>query len=118
MKKTLVLFAVVVLSVAVVVLTTVHGQNPNSNSSKFRRASAERRIPNQYIVVLKDDAGDVDTAAMNLARDFNGDRNGGHTYYRALKGFSVRMSEQQALRLANDPRVEFVEEDGVVSLGT
>lgn len=118
MKKTLVLFAVVVMAVAVVVLTTVHGQNPNSNSSKFRRASAEKRIPNQYIVVLKDDVGDVDTVAINLARDFNGDRNGGHTYYRALKGFSVRMSEQQALRLANDPRVEFVEEDGVVSLGT
>jgi subtilisin family serine protease len=28
------------------------------------------------------------------------------------------MPEQQAARLANDPRVEFVEEDGVVSLGT
>lgn len=118
MKKTLALFAFVALSVAVVVLTTVHGQNPNSNSSKFRRASAEKRIPNQYIVVLKDDVGDVETEAINLARDFDGDRNGGHTYHRALKGFSVRMSEQQALRLANDPRVEFVEEDGVVSLGT
>ena len=118
MKKTLVLFAVVAMSVAVVVLTTVHGQNPNSNSSKFRRARAEKRIPNQYIVVLKDDVGDVETEAINLARDFDGDRNGGHTYLRALKGFSVRMSEQQALRLANDPRVEFVEEDGVVSLGT
>ncbi|HEX7773488.1 MAG TPA: S8 family peptidase [Pyrinomonadaceae bacterium] len=118
MKKTLALFALVVISVAVVVLTTVHGQNPNSNSSKFRRARAEKRIPNQYIVVLKDDVGDVETEAFNLARDFDGDRNGGHTYHRALKGFSVRMSEQQALRLANDPRVEFVEEDGVVSLGT
>jgi len=118
MKKTLVLFAVVAMSVAVVVLTTVHGQNPNSNSSKFRRARAEKRIPNQYIVVLKDDVTDVETEAINLARDFDGDRNGGHTYFRALKGFSVRMSEQQALRLANDPRVEFVEEDGVVSLGT
>jgi subtilisin family serine protease len=118
MKKTLALFALVVISVAVVVLTTVHGQNPNSNSSKFRRARAEKRIPNQYIVVLKDDVADVETEAFNLARDFDGDRNGGHTYHRALKGFSVRMSEQQALRLANDPRVEFVEEDGVVSLGT
>ena len=118
MKKTLVLFALVAMSVAVVVLTTVHGQNPNSNSSKFRRVRAEKRIPNQYIVVLKDDVADVETEALNLARDFDGDRNGGHTYHRALKGFSVRMSEQQAIRLANDPRVEFVEEDGVVSLGT
>ena len=106
------------LSVAVVVLTTVHGQNPNSNSSKFRRARAEKRIANQYIVVLKDDVADVETEAFRLARDFDGDRNGGHTYHRALKGFSVRMTEQQAIRLANDPRVEFVEEDGVVSLGT
>jgi subtilisin family serine protease len=118
MKKTLVLFAIVALSIAVVVLTTVHGQNPNSNSSKFRRVHAEKRIANQYIVVLKDDVADVETEAFRLARDFDGDRNGGHTYHRALKGFSVRMSEQQATRLANDPRVEFVEEDGVVSLGT
>src|ERR1044071_7723805 len=118
MKKTLVLFAFVALWLAVVVLTTVHGQNPNSNSSKFRRVRAEKRIPNQYIVVLKDDVADVETEALRLARDFDGDRNGGHTYHRALKGFSVRMSEQQAIRLANDSRVEFVEEDGVVSLGT
>jgi subtilisin family serine protease len=118
MKKTLALFALVVISVAVVVLTTVHGQNPNSNSSKFRRVRADKRIANQYIVVLKDEVTDVEIEAINLARDFDGDRNGGHTYHRALKGFSVRMSEQQAMRLANDPRVEFVEEDGVVSLGT
>ncbi len=118
MKKTLALFALVAVSVAVVVLTTVHGQNPNSNSSKFRRMRADKRIANQYVVVLKDDVNDVDSEAIRLARDFGGDRNGGHTYHRALKGFSVRMSEQQAARLANDPRVEFVEEDGVVSLGT
>jgi subtilisin family serine protease len=118
MKKTLVLFAFVAMCVAVVVLTTVHGQNPNSNSSKFRRVRAEKRIANQYIVVLKDDVEDVEAEALRLARDFGGDRNEGHTYHRALKGFSVRMPEQQALRLANDPRVEFVEEDGVVSLGT
>ena len=116
MKKTLVLFAFVALSVAVVVLTAAHGQN--SNAQKFRRQRAEKRIPNQYIVVLKDDAVDVEGEAIRLARDFGGDRNGGHTYQRALKGFSVRMPEQQALRLAEDPRVEFVEEDGVISLGT
>jgi len=118
MKKTLVLFALIAVSVAVVVLTTVHGQNSNGNSSKFRRMRADKRIANQYIVVLKDDVADVDTEAIRLARDFGGDRGGGHTYQRALKGFSVRMSEQQAARLANDPRVAFVEEDGLVSLGT
>ena len=118
MKKTLALFAFVALSVAVVVLTTAHGQNPNSNSSKFRRLRADKKIPNQYIVVLKNDVGDVDAEALRLAREFGGDRNEGQTYHRALKGFSVRMPEAQAAKLANDPRVEFVEEDGVVSIVT
>jgi subtilisin family serine protease len=80
--------------------------------------SAEQRIPNQYIVVLKDSVGDVDSEAIRLTREFGGDREGGHTYHSAIKGFSVRMPEQQALRLANDPRVAFVEEDGVVNLVT
>ena len=116
MKKTLALFALVFISVAVVVLTSVHGQN--NGLGKLRRQRAEKRIANQYIVVLKDDIGDVDAEALRLARDFGGDRNGGHTYHSAIKGFSVRMPEEQAARLANDPRVDYVEEDGVVSLGT
>jgi subtilisin family serine protease len=116
MKKTLAVFALVAILVAVIVLTAVHGQN--NGGGKFRRLSTDRKIANQYIVVLKDDVADVDGAAHRLARDFGGDRNNGQTYYRALKGFSVRMNEQQALRLADDPQVAFVEEDGVVSLGT
>ncbi len=116
MKKTLAMFALVAISVAVIVLTAVHGQNSNGN--KFRRMSADKRIANQYIVVLKDDVADVDGVAHRLARDFGGDRDNGQTYHRALKGFSVRMNEQQALRLANDPQVAFIEEDSVVSLNT
>ena len=117
MKKTLALFALVAISLAVIVFTVVHGQNSNGNGPKFRRAQADKRIANQYIVVLKDDVNDVDGEAVRLSGAFGGDRNGGHTYNRALKGFSVRMPEQQAARLANDPRVAFVEEDAVVSLG-
>src|SRR5215813_12653005 len=91
-------------------LITVRGQNPN----KFRRTHPDKRIRDQYIVVLKNDA-DPDTESIRLSRDFSGDRNGGQTFRRALKGFSVRMSEQQAMRMADDPRVEFVEEDGEVT---
>jgi subtilisin family serine protease len=118
MKKTLALFVLTALAVAAVVFTAVHGQNANSNLSKFRRLRAEKRIPNQYIVVLKDAVADVEGEAIRLSRDFGGDRNGAYTYQRAVKGFSVRMPQQQALRLADDPQVAFVEEDGVVSLGT
>jgi subtilisin family serine protease len=117
MKKTLALFVLVAISVAVIVFTAVHGQNDNGQG-KFRRQRPDKKIANQYIVVLKDDVADVDAEALRLARDFGGDRNEGHTYHKAIKGFSVRMPEQQAARLANDPRVEYVEEDGVVSLVT
>ena len=99
MKKTLAVFALVAISVAVVVFTSAQSQN---GGPKFRRVRAEKKIANQYIVVLKDDVGDVDGEAFRLARDFGGDRNGGFTYNRAIKGFSVRMNEQQALRLADD----------------
>ena len=115
MKKTLALFALVTISIAAVVLTAVHGQDSNG---KFRRMRADKRIANQYIVVLKDDVADVEGAAIRLSREFGGDRSGGHTYQRAIKGFSVRMPEALAAKLANDPQVAFVEEDGVVSLVT
>lgn len=114
MKKTLAVFALVALAVAAVVFTAAHGQN---GGQKFRRMNADKKIPNQYIVVLKNDVADVESEALRLTRDFGGDRSGGHNYNRALKGFSVRMPEPQALRLANDPRVAFVEEDSIVTLG-
>lgn len=83
------------------------------NSNKFRRANG-KAITGQYIVVLKNDA-DPDVESTRLSRDFGGDRAGGFTYLRAIKGFSVRMNETQAERMAEDPRVEFVEEDSEVT---
>ncbi|HEU4712999.1 MAG TPA: protease inhibitor I9 family protein [Pyrinomonadaceae bacterium] len=115
MKKALTLFALLVVTIAALVFTTAHSQSPNGNSSKLRRIRADKRIANQYIVVLKDDVTDVEAEAVRLSRDFGGDRNGGYTYKHAIKGFSVRMSEERAARLAADPRVAFVEEDGMAS---
>ena len=113
MKKLFALLALILVCTAMLVFITVHGQD--ANAGKFRRASANKRIPNHYVVVLKDNVADVDSEAAKLAQDYSGDRSNEHTYHRALKGFSVRMSEQQATRLAQDPRVAFVEEDGEVT---
>ena len=114
MKRFVVTLVIVIslgVCAAIPSLITVRGQNPN----KFRRA--EKRVAGQYIVVLHNDA-DPDKEAMRIARDYNGDRSEGHTFRRALKGFSIRMSEEAAARLANDPRVDFVEEDGEVTAST
>ncbi|KFA93860.1 hypothetical protein Q664_06755, partial [Archangium violaceum Cb vi76] len=39
-----------------------------------------------------------------------------HVYSRALQGFSATMTEAAALKLSNDPRVRYVEEDAELSL--
>ena len=114
MKRLLVTLGIVFslgLCAAIPSFITVRGQNPN----KFRRAEARKRIRGQYIVVLNNNT-DPDSEAIRIARDYSGDRSFGHTYRRALKGFSIRMSEESATRLADDPRVAFVEEDGEVSI--
>lgn len=104
---------VIVLAVCAIVpsFVTVRSQNPN----KFRRAQADKRVRDQYVVVLKDDA-DPDTESIRLSRDHGGVR--GQVYRRAIKGFSVSMTEAEAQRMADDPRVEFVEEDAVVTAST
>jgi len=120
MKKGLTLFSFVALCLVLALLPAVHSQGIGDAltqaPAKFRRANPDKRIPQQYIVVLKDDVGDVDMEASRLSQDYSGNRSGGQTYRSALKGFSVRMSEQLATKLANDPRVAFVEEDSEVTL--
>ena len=74
-----------------------------------------RALKDSYIVVFKEGTvRDLPETASRMAQE-NGGRVG-HVYTRALQGFSVQMSEGRARAMANDPRVEYVEEDGVVSL--
>ncbi|HEX5541674.1 MAG TPA: S8 family peptidase [Micromonospora sp.] len=92
---------------------------------EIRLANAPNAVAGNYIVVLKDDAvgGKVGTAraaaaipskAKELAGQFGGSV--GHVYDAALNGFSVRMSEAAAKRLAAHPHVAYVEQDQVVAL--
>jgi subtilisin family serine protease len=112
--KRFVLTLLTVIALSVCAMIPALFKTSGQAEGRFRRTQPEKRIHNQYIVMLKDNA-DPDAEAARLSRDFGGDRSDGHTYRSALKGFSVRMSEQQALRMADDPQVEFVEEDGEVN---
>ena len=87
-------------------------------SGKFLRQGA-RAIPNQYIVVLNSDAKAVgDRAALAATDAFSlTARFGGavtEVYGHALNGFAAQMSEEEAIRLSQDPRVAFVEEDSIM----
>ncbi|WPB74187.1 S8 family serine peptidase [Archangium violaceum] len=78
-----------------------------------------RAIPGEYIVVLREDVKDVALrGSPDVAREMVAARGGQvlHTYDRALKGFWAKMSEAQVRELLADPRVAYVEENGVVSV--
>ena len=68
-------------------------------------------IPNQYIVVL---ASTDDPEAIGLETQSLYAGRLGHVYRRALKGFAIRLTPAAAAALARDPRVNYVEEDGIV----
>jgi subtilisin family serine protease len=76
-------------------------------------------ISGSYIVTLKPDA--VAPSAVNATAETLADRFGGDVkaaFTTSLRGFTVRMTEAGAKRLAADPLVESVEQDKRVSLLT
>jgi serine protease len=78
-------------------------------------------VANQYIVVLRDDgpafkAQDFDATQVSLATSYRAEVK--HTYHSALKGFVATMTEADAIALAEDPMVAFVQEDGIVKAST
>ncbi len=75
-------------------------------------------LPGRYIVVLAEPPAAAAPDVAEVAREFSS-RHGGRvaaTYRHVLRGFAVEgMSEAAALALSRDPRVRYVEEDGMAS---
>ncbi|MDY7227760.1 Ig-like domain-containing protein [Hyalangium rubrum] len=94
------------------------GKGPGT---KLLRAAANG-IPNRYIVVFDDKAKQSPRASVqevSKASDTLVRAHGGAVrklYSHALRGFSVTMTEEEALRMSEDPRVRYVEQDRVVTL--
>ncbi len=89
-------------------------------ATKFVRAGEP--IPGRYIVVLEQPKDPNARLAMNIPRMVDDLTAGylatvGERWEAALAGFTAEMDEADAQALAADPRVAFVEEDGVVRLG-
>ena len=90
---------------------------PQARAEKF--LTATRAVPGEYIVVLKppvpgEKAFRSGLVAENLVARFGGSVF--HTYEHALRGFATRMTPEQARALSAAPEVEYVEENGVVSI--
>jgi len=106
MKRILYLCAVLILA-----LPLFGGGNKNKDIVK-----AKNKIPNSYIIVLESRVDDVDGTADELSKQHFGKLK--HLYKSALKGFSAELSEKEAAKIADDPRVKYVEEDGIVQIDT
>src|ERR1051326_7259728 len=82
----------------------------------IRGSGSGSAVPDRYIVVLKDTTSlrrsGVAARARVLAAHYGGRL--GPVYERSLQGFSVAMSQDQALRMAEDPAVSYVEQDQVL----
>ncbi len=72
-------------------------------------------VANRYIVVLKEGdsfaAQSVESRAQSLVARFSGRHM--RTYHSVFSGFLAEMDEAEAIRMSQDPGVEFVEEDGL-----
>lgn len=120
-RLSIVLLATVALCIVPPVPMLVRGQGQDLGQGvKVKLHKRANAIPNRYIVVLKDEAagprGEDSLASQvgnSLAATYGG--NVEHVYTHVLNGYSVEMSEQEATTLSQDPRVEYVEEDGETS---
>ncbi|RKG96235.1 serine protease [Corallococcus sp. CA053C] len=95
----------------------------DSDSEQFGHTAQllrrERAIPGEYIVVLRDATQEVrQQGAANIARELVS-LNGGkvlRTYEHSIHGFLATMSEAEARGLLSDPRVAYVQENGLIHL--
>jgi subtilisin family serine protease len=115
MKRVLTLLTVLIgLSLATLPMFSGGQGHAQNGKGKFRRS--QQAIHNQYVVVLKDEVEDVPSLASRLALAHGGVTR--HIYQHALKGFSIQLPEAAAIALSNNPRVDYVAEDGPVSSNT
>lgn len=100
----------IVFTVLAVLATSVAG------AGEIREARSP--VQDQYVVVLKADTSAFGGPSTSLVAQDMALRYGAeqllYVYEHAVRGFAVRIPAARAALMANDPRVEYVEQDSVV----
>jgi subtilisin family serine protease len=124
MRKSLLLIAALALSLTA--LLSASTPNTRSSASPARKndklhKKGAKAIPGHYIVVLDNvAAGEPGPASQArqvadvLVSAYGGKVN--RVYEAALNGYAAEMTEDEALALSEDPRVQFVEEDQIYTI--
>ncbi len=110
MRRTLLLLTMVgAMLLAFSGVLLAQGAPPDASQDAGPPKTPTGKIPDQYVVVLKDDVGDPGAVAREHAQ-----RHGAeviHTYQHAIKGYAARIPETRLEAVRDDPRVQFVSED-------
>ena len=120
MRKTLLLLATLALCLAALTASgsrsSASPAPPKPKGQKLHKK--EKAIPGNYIVVLDNTAAgepgpysQADQLTDVLVAAYGGKVN--KRYKHAFNGYAAEMTEDEALALSEDPRVQFVEEDQV-----
>jgi PKD repeat protein len=104
----------VLIFVVGLALTACEDATQPEYQAPLLEAASGETIPDQYIVVFRDDVMDAEEMAWSLHQ-----RHGGRmlaTYRRSVKGFAVRMRPDALNGLRRNPNVLYVERDREVQL--
>ena len=102
---------------AAILLTTIPIGPAAAGDGKIRNKGAAGVVSGSYIVVFKDSVVPKEKVRKVVDRLTTSHKASVRFRYSdALRGFSARMSEAQALRLATDPSVAYVEQDRMMSV--
>jgi subtilisin family serine protease len=129
MRKSLLLFATVALCLTALLAantprarSSVAAAAPARKGDKLHKKGA-KAIPGSYIVVLDNvaagepgEASQARQVADVLVAAYGGRMKA--LYSHALNGYAAEMTEDEALALSEDPRVQFVEEDQEYTINT
>jgi subtilisin family serine protease len=100
------------LACTIVLLAACAGeQSPTSNDQAGAPAAVGAK---RYIVVYNDNVSGPQTATSEILRSIGAEAD--YVYSASIKGFAAVMSEDAVANLRNDPRVKYIQEDGVVSI--
>ncbi|HEX6127224.1 MAG TPA: S8 family serine peptidase [Pyrinomonadaceae bacterium] len=109
------------LAFAVSLMTAGSFLTVQTSGQKYKLRRSNQAIANKYIVVLNEDAVGrsaegpvVEAEAQFLSSVYGGSVRG--VYANALKGYAADMTPEQAETLSRDERVQFVEEDSMISV--
>src|SRR3954471_21167919 len=121
MKRISALLVLPLALCAAATLTVAPSSQGRAQKTKIKKKA--RPVAGQYIVMLADWAAGErgeHSFSQNLADDIVSQHGGRlkHVYKHALNGFTAELSPEAAEALTFDPRVESVEEDGVVTATT